>query len=380
MMTHSEKTSILVIDDKPDEVRSQVELGLGDEVKALVLHPREVEKSDLENSDLVLVDYKLEEWSERDAQSVSLKPATGLALAVVLREQVDRSRKDRLTAFALHTAHLGEIQGRLPSSAAQHVLARMNNLEWVFSKTECQSFRQMTLLANAVQQLPKNWPPKSQESVSEIRRLLGMDGSFNSFDRCWQDVLECRVPINDLTEGGHGILFIRWLLHEILPYPSFLWSEYWVAARLGITVESLREVLRGNSPLAENLQTLCYSGILEGFLGERWWRGLLENYVWELSSQSNEEEKTLLQTLEERALTELEPIDLDPPLVSLNADLEPTGEFLTPMTAVTLRPDHWPTFADSAWIDISDVRNDDTLRSMIDPFDLHRVETDEEEV
>ena len=380
LMTHNEKTSILVIDDRPDEVRSQVALGLGDQVKALVVHPRKVEESDLENSDLVLVDYKLEEWSERDAQSVSLKPATGLALAVVLREQVDRSRKDRLTAFALHTAHLGEIQGRLPPSTAQHVLARMNNLEWVFSKTECRRFQQMTLLANAVQQLPKNWPPKSQESVSEVWRLLGMDGSFRSFDRCWQDVLECRVPINDLTEGGHGIQFIRWLLHEILPYPSFLWSEYWVAARLGITVESLREVLRGNSPLAENLQALCYSGILEGFLGERWWRGLLENYVWELASQSNEEEKTLLQTLEERALTELESIDLDPALVSLNADLEPTGEFLTPMTAVTLRPDHWPTFADPAWMDIRDVRNDDTLKSMIDPFDLHRVGTDEGKV
>lgn len=376
-MTQNRKTPILVIDDEPDEVRNHVALGLDDQVKALVVHPREVEKSDLKNSDLVLVDYKLEEWSERDAQSVSLKPATGLALAVVLREQVDRSQKDRLTAFALHTGHLGEIQGRLPSSTAQHVLARMSNLEWVFSKTDCRRFQQMTLLANAVQQLPKNWPPKSQESVSEVRRLLGMDESFGSIDRCWQDILECRVPINDLTEGGHGILFVRWLLHEILPYPSFLWSEYWVAARLGITAESLREVVGGDSLLARDLKSMSYTGILAGFLGDRWWRGILEDYVWELANQCKAEDKTLQQILGERARLELESIGLDPALVSLDTNLEPSGQFLSPMTAVALRPDHWPTFADTAWMDIEAVRDDSTLQSMVDPLDLHRVRSDE---
>lgn len=378
-MTQYEKTPILIIDDKPDEVRNQVALGLGDQVETLVVHPSEVEMSQLEDSNLVLIDYRLEEWSERDAQSVSLKPATGLALAVVLREQVDRSQKDKLTAFALHTGHLDDIQGRLPSATAQHVLARMSNLEWVFSKKERRRYQQMILLANAVQQLPKNWPSKSAASISEVRRLLGMDGSFGSFERCWQDVLECRVPVNDLTEGGHGILFVRWLLHEILPYPSFLWAEYWVAARLGITIESLREVVGGDSLLAEDLKSMCYSGILAGFLGDRWWRGRLEDYVWELVSQSNAEEKTLQQVLNERAQMELKSIDVEPALVSLDTNWEPTGRFLSPMNAVTLRPDHWPTYADTAWMDIEVVRENFDLQSMVDPLDFHRVETNEYE-
>ena len=241
-------------------------------------------------------------------------------------------------------------------------------------------FRANDLLANAVRQLPKNWPSEPKNSVSEVRRLLGIGNGFSSLERCWHEVLDSRAPVHELTAGGHGILFIRWLLHEVLPYPSFLWSEYWVAARLGITAGSLRDVVKGSSPLARDLESMRYSGILAGFLGSRWWRGVLENYVWELASQSSEKETSLQQALDDHAHMELEPIDLDPALVSLDANLEPTGQFLSPMTAVTLRPDHWPPFADPAWMDIRVVRDDDTLKSMVDPLDLHRVGVDEEKV
>ena len=82
-MTQNGKSSILVIDDEPDELRDLMELGLDDNLNSIVVHPRDVEMSHLEDADLVLVDYRLAEWPERDVQAVSLKPATGLALAVV---------------------------------------------------------------------------------------------------------------------------------------------------------------------------------------------------------------------------------------------------------------------------------------------------------
>ena len=118
--------------------------------------PRDVELSYLEHADLVLVDFRLDNWSERDAQTtVSLQPATGLALAALLREHVDRSARNRLTGFALHSGHLDDIQGRLPAVAAQHVIARLNNLEWAFPKTEPRRFEQMISLASAVRRLPR---------------------------------------------------------------------------------------------------------------------------------------------------------------------------------------------------------------------------------
>lgn len=377
-MTSMKKPSILIVDDKADELGPQVNLGLAGRARALVIHPQAVEISDLESADLVLVDYLLDSWLERDAQPVSLRPATGMALAVVLREQMDRSQNGRLTAFSLHTGHLDDIKGRLPPATAQHVLARLNNLEWVFTKTEESRYDQMVCLADAVGQLPRDWPSNSNASISAAKHLLGLENNIKSLDRCWHDVQDCRVPIHELTAGRHGLLFIRWLLHQVLPYPSFLWAKHWVAARLQISVDALCEVLGGNSRLTKDLESMRYSGILAGFLGDRWWRGALEDYVWELAGGHRAEEQRLRDALTERAGMALDPIAANPAVVCLGRDLTPTGQFLSPMTAVTLRPDHWPPFADSAWMDIETVRDDDTVLSMVDPLDLHRVVSDDE--
>ena len=371
------KPSILLIDDKPDSLRNEVALELDDRAITSVVHPHDIEMQDLEDADLVLVDYRLDNWPERAAQSVSLKPATGMALAVVLREQVDRFQKDKLTAFALHTGHLDDIRGRrLSSTTAQHVLARLNNLEWVFPKSEGRRYEQMALLADAIRQLPIQWPENSDDSTSTVRQLLALDEDVNWLDRCWHDVLDCRVPIHELTVGRHGILFIRWLLHQILPYPCFLWAEHWVAARLGITVDALHKVLEGNSVLAKELELMRYSGILAGFLGDRWWRGALEDYVWVAAGHTADGQQ-LREELIKRAGMDLEPIDANPAVVCVDKELQPSNQFLSPMTAVTLRPDHWPPFADSAWMDMETMRDDSTLLSMVDPLDQHRVEGDE---
>ena len=201
-MPHIEKPSILVIDDEPDALCNEVALGLNNKASANVVHPHEVELSQLQNADLVLVDFRLDRWNERDAQSaISLQPATGLALAVVLREQVDQSDTDELTAFALYSAHLSDIQGRLPLATAQHVLARLNNLEWAFPKTEPRRYQQMVLLAAAVRKLPRTWPQDAHGSTAAGQSLLAIQEDGKSFERCWRDVLECR-PASARVDGG----------------------------------------------------------------------------------------------------------------------------------------------------------------------------------
>ena len=378
-MMNVEIPSILVVDDEPDELRDAIALELEDRANSEVIHPHDVELPHLEKADLVLVDYRLDKWKERDAHSViSLQPANGIALVAVLREHVDQSPKDKLTAFALHSSHLDEIQGRLPTVIAQHVLARLNNLEWAFPKDERRRYEQMVLLADAVRQLPRRWPQNSDDSASEARDLLKMNKDNESFDRCWRDVVECRAPLSELTAGQHGILFIRWLLNQVMPYPCFLWETHWVAVRLGISVDALQQVLEGSSRLAEDLESMRYSGILSTFLGDRWWRGSLEDYVWELAGESEAEEQKLREALTERAGMDLEPIDATPPVVCLDANLQPTGQFLSPMTTVTLHPDHWPAFADPAWMDVETVRDNPHLLSIVDPLDRHRVDDDNE--
>ena len=378
-MKNIEKPSILVIDDEPDELRNKFNLWLGEHAAPPVFHPQDVERSDLNNADLVLVDYALEYWSERDNLSpISLQPANGMALAVVLREQVDQNEKDKLTAFALNTAHLREMKGRFSPATAQHVLARLNNLEWIFPKTNPDSYNQMLLLANAVRKLPGQWSEDSDDSISMVQQLLDMDKDDESFERCWHDVKDCRVPVEELSEGGHSILFIRWLLHQVLPYPCFLWAEHWVAARLGISIDALREVLEGDSDLAKDLESMLYSGILEGFLGNMWWRGAIEDYAWNLSEGHTADVQHLRDVLSERAGMKLKPIDVNPAVVCVDKNWQPTDEFLSPMTAITLHPDHWPPFADPAWMDIETVQNDDTLLPLVNPLDQHRIVSDKE--
>ena len=79
------KPNILFVDDKPDGLDSQVSEELEEHADTSVVHPNDLDLSALEAADLVLVDYKLEDWPERDEQVVSLRPETGLALAVLLR-------------------------------------------------------------------------------------------------------------------------------------------------------------------------------------------------------------------------------------------------------------------------------------------------------
>lgn len=367
------KPNILFVDDKPDGLDAQVSEELEEHADYNVVHPNDLELSALEAADLVLVDYKLEDWPERNEQVVSLRPETGMALAVLLREQVDLAQSEKLTAFALHTGHLGEVRGRLPSASVEHILGRLNNLEWAFQKSESSRYHQMVVLASAVQQLPRNWPTESDDSMALVKNLLAIENCGESSEHCWRSVRACRAPVHDLTEDGHGILFLRWLLHEILPYPSFLWAEHWVAARLGFCVDNLREVMKGDSQLANDLRSMSYSGILAGFQGDRWWRGALEDYVWELAGQYGAEDPTLHDVLTERAGMELVPIDANPAVVCLNANLEPNGRFSSPMIAVTIRPDHWPAFADSAWMDVETVLGDPFLLSIVDRLDRHRV-------
>ncbi|MDE0684349.1 MAG: hypothetical protein OXI63_15635 [Candidatus Poribacteria bacterium] len=379
-MKNLEKPSILVIDDESDELRNKFNLMLGEHAAPPVIHPQDVEESDLNNVDLVLVDYRLKDWSERNNLStISLQPANGMALAVVLREQVDENKKDKLTAFALHTDHLEDIQGRLPPKTAQHVLARLNNLEWIFSKKDHPNYySQMFILARAVQRLPSQWSEGSDDSTSMVKQLLAMDEDDESFERCWQDVKDCRVPVEELTVDGHGILFIRWLLHQVLPYPSFLWAEHWVAARFGISIDALREVLEGDSDLAKDLEFMRYSGILEDFLGDRWWRGAIEDYAWNVSEGLTADVQHLRDVLSERAGMKLKSTDVNPAVVCVDKNWQPTDEFLSPMTAITLHPDHWPPFADPAWMDIETVQNDDTLLPLVNPLDQHRIMSDKE--
>ena len=121
-----------------------------------------------------------------------------------------------------------------------------------------------------------------------------------------------------------------------------------------------------------------YSGILAEFLGDRWWREAIEGYVWSLAEECKANDMELGEALGQRAGMDLKTIDVNPAVVCVDTDLKPTGKFLTPADAVSLRPDYWPSFADSPWVDINTARDRPDLYYMVDPLDRYRIDSEGE--
>lgn len=372
---------ILIVDDLD---ATQHAIGLQGCAKSRALHPNDVEVDDLEWADLVLMDFMIEKWNERDAlDQLALRPPNGLALAAVFREHADSQigDSDHYTAFAIHTGHVDELSCRLhTSSKVAHVIARLNNLEWVFDKADKTRFERSTELGEAVRVISDSWKEVENGGVkAALVSLLGLNREVRWHTRAFDEVVLCQIPLSEFCAGTNGLLFLRWMLHSILPYPTFLWAEQWVAARLRITPSSFRAVLEGKSDLAADINACGYEGILGGFLGRRWWRAGVEQYAWGIRAEGARDPDIFHQKLEKRAGRSLERIDIASPVVCITRDLSPADELCSLEDAVRMVPDLWPAYAGTAYASIASVRDDVEFAAVVHPLDRERIADSEEE-
>jgi len=330
------------------------------------------------------MDFMLEHWKERDElDQVGLQPTNGLALSAVLREHADKQSHDDddYTAFAIHTGHVGDVSRRLhTTNHAAHVVARLNNLEWVFDKSDRTRFERSSELAAAVRRISNTWKSVEVGGVeAAVQVLLGLERTPAWSSRAIDDVVLCQVPLSEFSAGTNGLLFLRWMLHAILPYPTFLWSEHWVGARLRIEPASLRGILDGESTLARDLACCQYKGILAGFSGPRWWRGGIEQFAWTLRAAGAREPEAFHDRLQELAGTDLPRLEMSSPVVCIDRELAPTGELQSMEDVVRLVPDLWPAYAATAYATVASVKDDPELAAIIHPLDReHIVSTDDE--
>lgn len=374
-MSEENLPHILIVDD---EETSQHVLGLDSLAATRARHPREVDLADLEWADLVLMDFIISNWYERDElEQLSLKPQNGLALAAVLREHADLETIERhsYTAFAIHSGHIGEISARLhTTNRTPYVVARLNNLEWVFDKADTARFANSVALAHAVRRLSELWLNVEKGGIGTASSdLLKLPKGANWSDRAADDVVLCQMPLSDFSAGTNGLLFLRWLLHGIMPYPTFLLAMHWVAARLRITPSSLQAVLEGESDLASDLTTCKYVGVLADFDGPRWWRAAIDQYVWELRAAGAREPEPFHAELEKRAGFALEHVQNISPVVCVDRDLNSCDGLRALESVVRLVPDLWPAYADPAYAELEMVRQEADLRSIVHPLDRERV-------
>src|SRR3990172_3852270 len=368
------RPAVLMLDDDPDDIRAQA-IDLEEFAAVTVRRPQDVKASDVNRATVILIDYKLTNWPERDAaETVALQPANGVALASILRSYSDAHCTKRPRAFAIHSGQLAEIAGSHNVRLGEHTLASTINLEWVFQKGRSYSgtsFRdQMRSLADGVHRLPAKWPRAGKLAFRALSRLLSLSPAIRWRERAMEDVATCRPPAHSWSDATDGLAFARWLLHGVLPYPCFLWDVRYLAARLRVTPESLSALLRSGKRTADALSEVEYRGIFAGFAGDRWWRSGVEHFIWGWTKGQSSDASVLRAAVEHHLSRDLDHIEVPRPVVVVDQHFRPSNVQIDISEAVEVRPDYWPTYAEQAWVSRDTAIDDSEILALVARSDL----------
>lgn len=368
MLTRSSPT-VVFIDDRQDELRP-----LADRVREAgmagckVDSPADIDSNILASADLVIVDYTLDEWIDNvGVDQLSLKPVNGIALASVLREhcRTPPLKHAPPTGFALITGKPDTVS-MAPGEQRSHVVARLSNLEWFFEKqaNADRNVQRIVSLASAIHELPTEFS-HSMVSLDRLLNLLGVSNDNELFERYRSAVGRCRPPIHHLSKDSGGIVLLRWLLHRILPHTCFLLDDFALAARLRVTPSSLRTELVQETEFAGHLRGIMYSGPLAQFDGTRWWRSGIEQWLWNVTGGKSANTEAIHDTLAKMGVTQIQPVMLVRPVVTLDASLQQEEQLSSRDNVVALHLDDWPSYAEPAYARNALVAEDNQLRLFV---------------
>lgn len=343
---------VLIIDDVNGQATKRL---LNDSIPSIVRHPNDVTSNDLKRAKLVLVDFKLDHWPARDNQQTpSLKPKDGIALIAVLRSNL-ADLKAAPTAFALNSGMLNALNGGDDLVDREYAIARSVDLEWVFAKGgKRENFAvAVSSLANAVAALPIKWPVSSQ-TKNKISSLLAVPSRTRWRQSAIEAIDRSNPPHDILIENTVGIAVLRWLLHTILPFPTFLLNERYLATRLRIEPDSFSQFLKSKKgkKTKNPLSSYEYKGVLSEFSGTRWWRAGIEFWIWEGTDGKAFDQDAIKRLVRSEISRSVKFTALQNPVVSLDEQLRPSDRLIDLEAAVEIKPDGWPSFADGAWIPV----------------------------
>jgi hypothetical protein len=348
-MTANKSPDILLVDDNPDELGPLVGLIKAEGInQCRVLEPGEITTEDLQAADLVLVDFELEvRINSVPLSSIVCKPPNGIAVAAVFRQY--SNDKMPPTGYALLTGK-GLRFGQMPSERRPHVISRLSNLEWFFEKQSDQkdTARQAVELAKAIHSLPVD-VMKGLGNPRAMVQFLGVNDADPLFERYCDAVTRCRPPLHHLSERSHGLIIIRWLLHRILPHTCFLFDCLHLAARLRVIPDSLKTCLSEEVSLVKVLKEFQYNGPLARFDGPRWWRGGIEQWLWNETHGQSADDEVIFQLLQKVGCQKLKKTEEPHPVVTVDKDFNQEQQLSSFSNAVALRLDDWPDYAEPAY-------------------------------
>lgn len=369
---------ILMVDDEPQEAANALVIEFERHgICALAVTPSDVTRAHLDDAVLILVDQRLEHWTQpRDddwvdvapsEQHVAMRPAHGVALAAVLRSQL---ASNRVRGVALLSANLHDLVEHYSLSVTEHAAARLHDLEWAFAKTQIEGLPSPAVriisLANAIETTASAFAePLSGDAYGVLNSLLELPDGARWALSAGRDVRSTSPPVHQFAEATAGLSVVRWLAQRVLPYPTFLVDPPRAALMLGIEPTSFAEHAEALAPVLEPFR---YTGPLEDFANTRWWVTGLRSLALELVGELRPS-PMLASAITERAGVTLRPMEPANAVICVDAALERYGLPVAREAAVRIRSDDWPAYAETGWMSRAYLDEHPEHWDLVDPAD-----------
>jgi hypothetical protein len=362
------QTAVLIVDDDLGEQRPTQQALRDRGVSCSLLPPEDLTIDDIQRNHLVLIDYDLRLPA---AEHLYSSVPDGVALAAVLRRHTAGPDRDsRPTAFALLTGKLERLSHPLPPTDRRPQLARHNNLEWVFAKDDPQLLNQIESLASAVALIPPQWAD-GIDGIAELAGPLVIDPAALDAETCMERIDRCCPPFSEFTQWTHGLAFVRWFLHFVLPYPCFLSDLRRVALRWRVEYAAFSQAYSSNEALRQFFASAAYEGLLKDFDRARWWTHRLEQLAWDKTNGDSLNAEILGDAMKQTTGLDLPIVNCPNPVICHDENLRPIDDVQDSNICVRVRPDGWPPYAEAAWVRIETVLAAPKLRSIVYSEDMH---------
>ncbi|MFG1998615.1 hypothetical protein ACGFNU_05645 [Spirillospora sp. NPDC048911] len=362
---------VLIIDDEPEEQQQAAAVLRTQGLAVAVRAPEEVTEDDLMHADVFAIDQYYQ-WAGDDPrpQQVAFSPPDGLALAGIVARR-KQNRISRPPVVVLRTGHLDELAGGLPRAVKVPMMSAQYNIDWMLSKTDESAGDKLIQLADAADALRRLGAAGNQGAA-----WLAVPQNASWADEALLEVAVCRPPEHSMADYTHGIAWLRWFAHRVLPFPSFLVSDVKAAVLLGLShAEFHAQVSDPASPLGSKIIEFRYTGELCDLVGRRWWRAGLETFAEDLlidAPSGLSRPEMFAEAYRRTYQQQLRVLQLDRPVVTIDPDYDETG-VEEAEDCLRLAPDFWPTFADEPWALREDLEDDPGFAELIARGDRGRL-------